>query len=540
VSLLQKAINGAMQIRADATGTPGPADDFWYQGVGSSSATGMRVNAESVKRIGTALACGNIITRNVGAFPAKVYTTSEDGGKQVADKHPIYPLLYSKPNMYQTAFEFRQMMQGHFEFRGNAYAEKIPGPRGFASQLIPMHPDRVEVISDQRGRPAYRYNDPIGKQTRYLVQEEVFHLKGWSDDGFTGQSTISMGADVFGVAMAAQDYAARYFRNDATPPFIITGANFKTEESEKLFQEKWRAKQTGKNRHSAAILPQGLDVKTLGLSAQDAQLLDSRKFSRIEICSIFGVPPHLVGETEKAATYASVEQFNIMFAVQCLLPRLVMWEQVIQRDLLEDDSKYFSKFSMAALLRGDTAARFNAYKIAIENGWMCQDDVRILEDMNPIPNGEGKRFWRPLNWAPLAQIENPTPQTDPADPTTGAPADPNDSQALAGRIRLLAACAAEPCVKKEINEVRRLHERCEKQEFRAAVSDFYRKHANFLAEHMKLPLAVARDYCSRNSEWVSDAADAARIGGSVGINFDQLLNQGMQWLGQKAAEVTIQ
>jgi HK97 family phage portal protein len=531
-----------MQIRADATGVPGPADDFWYQGISGSSSTGMRVNADTVKRIGTALACVSIINRNVGAFPAKIYTTSEDGGKKLADKHPVYPVVYSQPNLYQTAFEFRQMMQGHFELRGNAFAKIIAGSRGYAEQLIPMHPDRVTVIPDDgRGMPAFRYNDPITKQIKFLLKEEVFHLKGWSDDGYTGQSTIAMGADVFGVAMAAQDYAARYFRNDATPPFLITGANFKREEDEDLFRKKWRQAQTGQNRHSAAILPQGLDVKTLGLSASDAQLLDSRKFSRIEICSIFGVPPHLVGETEKAATYASVEQFNIMFAVQCLLPRLVMWEQVIQRDLLGVDSKAFAKFSMAALLRGDTAARFNAYKVAIENGWMCQDDVRILEDMNPIPNGEGARFWRPLNWAPLGQIQAPPQQADnAADPSTGVPSDPNDSQALAGRIRLLATCAAEPCVKKEINEVRRLHERCDQKEFGNAVGDFYRKHANFLAEHMKLPLDVAREYCSRNSEWVSEAADAARIGAAVGINFDQLLNQGMQWLGQKAAEVTIQ
>lgn len=527
-----------MQIRADATGIPGPTDDYWYESRGIPSATGMRVTPETVKRIGTALACVSIINRNVGAFPAKVYTTDSDGGKQIATSHPIYAALYSQPNGYQTAFEFRQMMQGHFELRGNAYSRII---RGRPYQLIPLHPDRVTVIPDDRGLPAYRYVNPVTKQIEYLLQEEVFHLKGWSDDGYTGQSTITMGADVFGVAMAAQDYAARYFRNDATPPFLITGANFKTQDAEDLFKKKWKEAQSGKNRHSAAILPQGLDVKTLGITAGDAQLLESRKFSRIEICSIFGVPPHLVGETEKAATYASVEQFNIMFAVQCLLPRLVMWEQVIQRDLLGVDSRYFAKFSMAALLRGDTAARFNAYAIAIERGWMCQDDVRMLEDQNPIPNGEGKRFWRPLNWAPLGQIESTSQAGQSTDPSTGAPADPN-ALAKDGRIRLLATCAAEPCVRKEINEVRKLYSRCGDNlpEFRSALGSYYREHSNFLAVRLRLPVAITSEYCQKNAEWVSDAAQAAQIGSAAGINFDQLLNQGMQWLGQKAAEVTIQ
>lgn len=537
MSLLQKAINGAMQIRADATGVPGPADDYWYKQVGQASSTGMKISPESAKRIAAVLACVSIISRNIASFPLKLYTNSPDGGRAVADKNPVYDVLYSTPNNFQTAYEFRQMLQGHLELRGNAYAEILPGRRGAVDQLIPMNPDKVTVFVDKPTRqPVYKYADPLTNQTRTLVQEEVFHLKSWSEDGYTGQSTVQMAADVFGTAMAAQDYAARYFRNDATPPIYITGAKFKNEEDGKTFLEKFRRDQTGANRHKTAMLPEGLDIKSLSITAQDAQLLEARKFSRIEICSLFPVPPHMIGETEKTASYASVEQFNIMFAIQCLLPRLVMWEQTIQRDLILD-KKVFPKFSMAALLRGDTAARFNAYKIAIENGWMCQDDVRILEDMNPIPNGEGKRFWRPLNWAPLGQIEAPTTQNDPTDPAAGAAPDP---QALAGRLRLLASCAAEPCVKKEVNELRRLHDRCETKEFSNAVGDFYKKHANFLADRMHLPLPVAQEYCEMNANWVSEAADAAQIGASAGINFDQLLNQGMQWLGEKAAEVSVQ
>jgi HK97 family phage portal protein len=527
VGRLQAWVNSGA-LRA---GTQSPIDDYWYEPYpGGGSSSGVRVSADSAKRISAVFACVSIISRNVATLPLKLYQERSDGGKEVASRHPLYDVLYSTPNRFQTSSEFRQMMQGHFELRGNAYAEITPGPRGFADQLIPMHPDRVVVTVDSRGMPVYKYSDPRTNQSRTLVSEEVFHLKGWSDDGITGQSTLALGADVFGVAIAAQDYSARYFANDATPPVYITGANFKDDTARDKFKENLQREQTGRNRHKAAVLPIGLDIKSLDIKASDAQLLEARKYSRIEICSMFGVPPHMIGETDKAATYASVEQFNISFAVQCLLPRLVTWEQAITRDLIIVP-KYFPKFSMAALLRGNTAERFAAYKIAIENGWMCQDDVRMLEDMNPIPNGVGAKFWRPLNWAPLEQLENPKQQPDPT-------ADPAKALAMEGRIKLLASCAAEPCVRKEINEVRRLHERCQAKEFRSAVGDFYRKHANFLADRMHLPLDVAKEYCDRNSGWIVDAAESAEIG--TQLNFDQLLNQGMQWLGEKAAEVSIQ
>jgi HK97 family phage portal protein len=538
MSLLRAAIAGAIQFRADLTGTPAPWDDFWYSPLGAASSSGMRITADTVKSIAAAHACGSIICRNIGMFPLKIFSEQADGGKTLAANHPVYDVLYRQPNSLQTAFEFRQMLQGHLEFRGNAYAEIKPGPRGAVDQMVPMHPDRVSVEVLQSGRPRYRYQDPLLNTTRYLVQEEVFHLRNWSDDGYTGQSTIQMGAATFGIALAAQDYTARYFRNDARPGLALTGGKFRTKADEDEFVESLRKAQTGANRHRTMMLPEGMDIKTIGVSAADAQLLDARKFSRIEICSIFGVPPHLIGETEKTASYASVEQFNILFAVQCILPRLILWEQTIQRDLILSN-KYFAKFSLAALLRGDTASRFNAYKIAIENGWLNQNDVRTMEDLNPIP--DGNTYWRPLNWAPLAQIVNPAP----AQPGTGDIADTNTADPGAGdgeqaslmreRLTLLAACAAEPCVRKEVNALRRLNDRCDStNEFVAASAEFYREHAGFLAERMRIPLTAAREYCDRNAAWTAEARSAAGLGG---MNFDALLTSGMQWLGSKAAEV---
>ena len=412
MALIDSIARGFSAFRADAgaadEGLAGFDDRYYSSFQSAAFGAGMRITPETVKRIGAAQSCTRIISRNMAMMPLKVFTDTPQG-KRLATECPEYTLLYSRPNDRQTAYEFREMQQGHFELSGNAYAEKKMDRRGVTQQLLPMHPARVvpEVLTN--GRMRYRYSDPLTSTTRVLVQDEVFHLRNWSDDGYVGQSTVSMGADIFGVALAAQDYSSRFFQNDAKPGlyFEQTGVNrFKSEQDKEQFRENWRQSQTGRNRHKTAILPVGMTLKEFGIKPSDAQLLDARKFSRIEICSLFGVPPHLIGETEKAATYASVEQFNIMFATQCLLPRVVAWEQAIQRDLLQDDS-FAAKFSMAAILRGDNASRTAAYAVAIQNGWMSQNDVRLLEDMDPVEGGN--TYWRPLAWTPIGNLTNPQP-----------------------------------------------------------------------------------------------------------------------------------
>ena len=449
MGLIDRIAGGLGALSADSggtsTGTPdiGAFDRFGGSMAFAPYAAGIRITPDTVKRVGAALACTSIIARNRAMMPKKAYADT-DKGKRLAKECPEYSLLSSRPNDRQTSFEFFQMLQGHFELQGNAYAEKKMTRGGVTQKLLPMHPDRVKPEVLQNGRMRYKYSDPLTNTTRVLVQEEVFHLRNWSDDGYVGQSTITMGKDVFGVAIAAQDYSARFFQNDGKPGYYFEPTNnfkFKSKEDQEEFRENWRKSHTGPNRHKAAVLPIGLALKTLGVNPSDAQLLDARKFSRIEICSLFGVPPHLIGETEKAATYASVEQFNIMFATQCLLPRVVAWEQALQRDVLEDDT-FSLKFSMAALLRGDNASRTAAYAVAIQNGWLSQNDVRLLEDLNPIEGGD--TYWRPLAWAPLGQLTNPQPPSGRGGSDSSELNDLEDDEtkkALVHNVHVLAAMA---------------------------------------------------------------------------------------------------
>lgn len=472
MGLIQSLSRGAYDLRADVSGTPAPWDDYWYNPLGSASSSGMRITETSAKRIATVLACVGIIGRNNGMLPCKIMTEAPDGSKRVVPTHPIYDLLYARPNEQQTAFEFKQMMSGHLELRGNAYAEIQSGPRGAVDQLIPMHPDRVTVERIKAtGRLIYVYDDPLTDRTRRLTQDEVFRLRNFSDDGLVGQSTIGMACDIFGLALAQQDYAARFTKNDGRPPIVLEGDQSKDAEGRNRLRNSWQEGQTGANRGKAAILPPGITVKELGVKPIDQQLLDARKFSDQQIASIFPVPMHMLGSPEKTATYASVEQFNIFFTVQCILPRLVLWEQAIQRDLILSD-RYFPKFFLSALLRGDTQTRYAAYHQAIGDGWLAQDEVRALEDLNPMPNGWGRYYWRPANWIRIDQSAAPAKlpaQTEDAedDDPGSAPADggPGEGQgepnaaAVRLHLQMLATSVAERCARKEAAALRKLVER---------------------------------------------------------------------------------
>ena len=498
MSLVSSLARGFQGIRADVGGAPAPWDDYWYTPVGLPSVSGMRVSADTVKRLGTVIAAVTARGRAIGTMPCLIYRDLAGGGKQLVRNHPYFSLLHDRPNSLQTAYEFYQMLNAHVDLRGNAYCEKLTSSRGIIGELIPMHPDHVkpEVLSN--GTLRYVYNDPLTRTTRTLQQQEVFHIRDWADDRFVGQSRITMGMDVFGVALAQQDYTGKFLKNDATPHTIITGTNFKTKQDEEKYREEWQKSGTGENRHKVKMLPYGIDVKTLSVSPVDMQLLEGRKASAIEICTVFNILPHLIGvDNGKAATYASVEQFNLMHAQQCVLPIAVMWEQAIQRDIMSEALHFedcYAKFSLASLLRGDFATRTAGYAVAVEHGWLSPDDVRELEDLNPIAGGIGKRYFRPLNWTLLeadpVKGNNGTAETAAPDQLdsgdqqeTGDGGQSGDAHALRAHVQLIATDAAGRCIRREVNAVRRL---IQQQSQAQQLNQFYANHAAWCAEALHL------------------------------------------------------
>jgi HK97 family phage portal protein len=491
LSFTSSILRGALGLRADIGGAPAPWDDFWYGPVGAPSVSGMRVSAASAKRLATVVACVATKARGLGVLPCLIYADLPGGGKKVLRKHPLFHLLHSRPNDMQTAMEFYEMLQGHVELRGNGYAEILTSQGGQIGELIPMHPDRVKVELLSTGRLRYVYDDPLTRSTRTLLQEEVFHLREWADQRQVGQSRIEMGRDTLGVALAQQDYAGKFLKNDATGGAIITGTNFANKQDEETYLQAFERSTTGENRHRVKLLPLGVDIKTLGVKPSDMQLLEAAKASDVKICSLFNVLPHKIGlDTGKAATYASVEQFNLMDAQQSVLPMAVRWEQAIQRDLFNDQDPAYCKFSLASLLRGDFATRTAGYAVAIEHGWLSPDDVRELEDMNPISGGIGKQYFRPLNWttldakAPTTATSSGDDQQDQEDEDDdeepegpGVSPDPRDNEALRIQLELLANDTAARCIRRETGAVRKMiDQRADSHQ----VAPFYAEHYRFV------------------------------------------------------------
>jgi HK97 family phage portal protein len=530
LSLVTSLARGFHGFRADIGGAPAPWDDYWYGPVGAPSVAGMRISADSVKRLSTVLACVASKARSMGTMPCFIYQDMAGGGKKMLRKHPLFNLLHSKPNDMQTAFEYYQMLQGHIELRGNAYSEIDASSRGEIGQLIPMHPDRVRVEQLSNGSLRYVYNDPLTNSTRTLIQDEVLHVRDFADHRHVGQSRLAMGMDVFGVALAQQDYAGKFLKNDGTAGMFMTGLMFKGKAEEDAYIQKIEESSTGANRHRIRMMPPGVDIKSLGVKPIEMQLLEARKASSVEICSMFNVLPHKVGvDAGKAATYASVEQFNLMDMQQSLLPMAVMWEQALQRDVIQDDDIY-AKFSLASFLRGDSATRTAGYAVAIEHGWLSPDDARELEDMNPIKGGIGKRYFRPLNWTWLEAPPQPAKSQSVSQDSSFEDDAANQDEAGSGgdqgsssdqqsrmlsQLQILAHDNASRCVRREVSGVRKLiqHERNATH-----IAQFYAEHHRFLciAFHFKsLQALKAKQGCDARSSELTRFMDEEDFAGAT-------------------------
>jgi len=348
-------------------------------------------------RASAVYACVKVLAETIASLPLIVYRRLPNGGKERALEHPQYRLLHDQPNGWQTSFEWREMTQGHVTLRGMAYSEIIPGPRGAVEELIPLHPDRVEPKRLENGSLIYIHRPENGKERR-LTQEEVFVLRGLSSDGIKGLSPIEHARESIGLSLATEGYGARFFQNDARPGGVLESPNKLDESAYKNLKTSWAEAYSGvANSHKPAILEQGLTWKQMGMTSEDAQFLETRKFQLSEIARIFRVPPHMIGDLERS-TNNNIEHQSIEFVVHTIRPWLVRWEQAITRDLLIGAGEYFAEFLVDGLLRGDFKTRSEGYASAVTTGWMTPNEVREKENLNPIEGGD--ELMKPLNMAP--------------------------------------------------------------------------------------------------------------------------------------------
>lgn len=501
-------------ISADAGGVSplSPSSDFWYGNPGFMSDAGVRVSPDTAMRLAAVFACVRVLSETIASLPLIVYRRLPDGGKERAINHPLYRVLHDSPNAWQTSFDFIEMMQGHLELRGNCFALIQPGPLGAINTLIPLHPDRVQVYRLADGTLQYQVQSWWDGTLRRYTQEEIFHVRGLSSNGIVGMSPIALASEVVGAGLAQQEYVNRFYHNDSKPSGILQHQNKLSKEGYDRVKASWQEAQTGANRHKIAILEEGMTYEMIGVSNKDSQFLEARSFTRSEIAGVYRVPLHKIGDLTKA-TFSNIEQQALEFVIDSLRPRLVRWERRISMDLIEpleigEPGEYFAEFLVDALLRGDTAARCAYYTNGLMNGWLCPNEVRDKENLNPIEGGE--IYLRQLNMTPLDAA--PTPEDAAGD--EDSPAQDDDTAVNVKHLKDLIKANAERVVRKEVTALKKFLSRADGKPtigFAAECYEFYATHGAFVAETLLLGTETAEKYVATNQRLFDDHPPAEAI-----------------------------
>ena len=362
------------------------------------SAAGQTVNQRTAMQVTAVYACVRILAESIAGLPLHVYRY-KDKGKEMVTDHPLYPLLHDEPNPEMTSFIFRETLMGHLLLYGNAYAQIIRDGYGRVKCLYPLMPDRMDVQRNDAGQLVYtytRYLDEFGGKQRYeevkLRPDQVLHIPGLGYDGLIGYSPIAMAKNAIGMTMAAEEFGSSFFANGATPSGLLEHPGV-VKDPEKLRQS-WHAQFSGKNSHNVAVLEEGMTYKPMSVPPNDAQFLETRKFQIDEIARIFRVPPHMVGDLDKSS-FSNIEQQSLEFVKYTLNPWVIRWEQAMHKALLLPSEKghYFIKFNVDGLLRGDYQSRMNGYAVGRQNGWLSANDIREMENLNPISEEEGGNLY---------------------------------------------------------------------------------------------------------------------------------------------------
>lgn len=367
--------------------------DFSY--LFGRTTSGKNVNEMTALQTTAVYACVRILAEAIASLPIHVYKHTDEGKEQDVN-HQLYYLLHDEPNPDMTSFVFRETLMSHLLIWGNAYAQIIRDGRGQVLALYPLLPDRMTVKRDDKGELYYVYqrseeDNPNFKDKGNIIlkKSEVLHVPGLGFDGLIGYSPIAMAKNAVGMTLATEEYGASFFANGANPGGVLEHPGILKDPSK--VRESWNQVYQGTNNsHKVAVLEEGMIYKTIGIPPNEAQFLETRKFQINEIARLYRIPPHMVGDLEKSS-FSNIEQQSLEFVKYTLDPWVVRFEQAFQKVLLLPDEKktYFIKFNVDGLLRGDYQSRMNGYAIGRQNGWLSTNDIRRLEDMNPLSKEEG-------------------------------------------------------------------------------------------------------------------------------------------------------
>lgn len=357
---------------------------------GVPSATGLTVTTESAMRVGAVYACVLVLAQSVAQLPSHMF--KEVGKlKEKAYDHYLYPIIHDQPNEWMTSYEFKHLIMVHLLLRGNSVWLKTVGFNKKIRELIPIHPDRInEIVQDEKYRLFYKIKRPNSPIIDTLPASAVIHFRGMSSDGFTGMNPIQYAREMIGLSMATEKHGAKLFANGATFSGILTHPkSLKESTAKRILSSFNEAYSSVEKAHKTALIEEGMKWEKVSMTADDAQFLESRKYQRSEIAGFYRVPPHMIGDLDKA-TLNNIELLDLAFVKHSLTPWLVSIEQTLKKDTLtiEEKRSYYYKFSVEGLLRGDIKSRNDAHAVAVQNKWLNANEVRSLEDMNPRDGGD--------------------------------------------------------------------------------------------------------------------------------------------------------
>lgn len=360
--------------------------------MGRASDAGEVVSESSVLALSAVWACTNLVAGTIGSLPLMVYEV-KGGNREVAKDHPLYRLLHDSPNFDQTALDYWEFTASALELWGNAYSE-ITRSGGKVTGLSPINPDLVTVKRLKSGEIEYRWTqDGVA---RVETDENILHIRGFGGNPLGGMSTLHFGRNAFGLARAVDRSASGMFANGLRPSGVLTFENFLSAENREIAHSSLADQIGSHNASKPMILEGGTRWQQITINPEDAQMLESRKFSVEEICRFFGVPPHMVGHTENSTSWGTgLEQQTLGFQKFTLRRRLKRIEQALEKQLLTPADRANGvtiEFSLEGLLRGDSAARSAFYASGLMNGWMTINEVRAYENLLPVAGGEVPRM----------------------------------------------------------------------------------------------------------------------------------------------------
>lgn len=456
--------------------------DWFYESIGGNkTSAGIRVNETSAWNVSGVYACIRIISETIASLPLSVYRNLDRGKEQLSNHH-IHRLLHDTPNEEMTAMVFRETLSNNLLSWGNAYAEIQRNGSNRPIALWPLLSSRVTPERNQNGQIQYKLVEDSGN-IRYLNPMDVLHIPGMGFNGIVGQSVIRLAKETVGLTLASEEFGATFFGNGAHASGVLEHPEQIGSDAHERLRKNWNEMHQGsKNSNKVAILEEGMKWKPITIPPDDAQFLETRKFQMEEIARWYNVPPHKIGILDKA-TFSNITEQSIGFVVDTIRPWLVRWEQEINRKLFsQNERNLFVKHNASGLMRGDPKTRSEFYAKLFNLGAMSPNDIREMEDENPVPDGD--TYYRPLNMQELGAVE-PVEKEDNT-------REDKLTESIAQRLATKEQKAVEQAIKNRAGNKGR--------GFNTWARNFYRKYTSVVADGLAVDQEKARHYTNETCE----------------------------------------